>query len=60
MKEPLNIVKMKMWLVRIEDSEYLVGKAEKEFLERALGSSATYEEIDLRSDSDSSTIEGDE
>jgi hypothetical protein len=60
MKEPLNIVKMKMWRVRIDESEYVVGNKEKEFMEKVFGSYATYEEIDLRSESDSSTIEGDE
>ena len=51
---------MKMWIVRIQDSEYLVGKAEKEFLERAFKSSATYEEIELPENDGSGTMGGDE
>jgi hypothetical protein len=61
MKEPLNIVKMKMWWVKVGDApEELVGKKEKEFYVSVFGDCCQVREIELDSESDSSIIKGDE
>jgi len=61
MKEPLNIIKMKMYKVFIEGwKEHLVGKIEMEYLIMVFGDKAQVTEIELESNSDSSIIKGDE
>jgi len=61
MKEPLNIVKMKMWWVKVGDAPAeLVGQKEKEFYVSVFRDCCQVREIELDSKSDSSTLSGDE
>jgi hypothetical protein len=61
MKEPLNIVKMKMWYVKVGDAlEELVGSKEKEFCVSVFKDCCQVREIELQGSSNSPTISGDE
>jgi hypothetical protein len=61
MKELINIVKMKMWYVKVGDApEELVGQKEKEFYVSVFKDCCKVREIELDSQSDSSTLSGDE
>lgn len=60
MKELINIVKMKIYKVIVEDSEYWVGKKGKEFFVRVFRDHCTVEEIELSSNSCSDIIVDDE
>lgn len=51
---------MKIYKVTVEDSEYWVGEDEKEYLVFVFGDRAIVEEIELDSNSNSSTIVDDE
>jgi len=51
---------MKIYRVKVEDSEYWCGEKGKEFFLRVFKEHCTIEEIELDSDSDSSTIVDDE
>jgi hypothetical protein len=61
MQEPLNIVKMKMWYVKVGDApEELVGSKEKEFYVSVFKECCRVREIELPGSSNSPTISGDE
>lgn len=61
MKEPLNIVKMKMWWVQVGDApKELVGLKEKDFYLKVFKDCCHVQEIELDSNSDSSTLIDDE
>jgi len=61
MKEPLNIVKMKMWWVKVGDApEELVGQKEKEFYVSVFRDCCSIREIELPGSAVSPTLSGDE